>query len=103
MIIGNTVGAGILRRAFGDYGGFLVGCCDWIVQATSLAYLKPNLPRPFKVLGYQWSNLGVPLASAAFLVASVAGDLTDALFTLLLLVRKDLPPITPDAVVVPPE
>jgi len=26
------------RRAFGDYGGFLVGCCDWTVQAASLAY-----------------------------------------------------------------
>src|SRR5262250_2958659 len=28
------------RRAFGEYGGFLVGSCDWIVQATSLAYLS---------------------------------------------------------------
>src|SRR5262250_3850281 len=28
------------HRAFGDYGGFLVGSCDWIVQATSLAYLS---------------------------------------------------------------
>lgn len=27
------------RRAFGEYGGFLVGCCDWIVQSTSVAYL----------------------------------------------------------------
>src|ERR1700690_1641971 len=27
------------RRAFGEYGGFLVGCCDWTVQAASLAYL----------------------------------------------------------------
>src|SRR5580700_3387991 len=27
------------RRAFGDYSGFLVGCCDWIVQAASLAYI----------------------------------------------------------------
>ena len=26
------------RRAFGNYGGFLVGCSDWIVQAASLAY-----------------------------------------------------------------
>lgn len=26
------------RRAFGDYGGFLVGCSDWIVQAASVAY-----------------------------------------------------------------
>lgn len=27
------------RRAFGEYSGFLVGCCDWIVQSAALAYL----------------------------------------------------------------
>ncbi len=27
------------RRAFGEYGGFLVGCCDWMMQAASIAYL----------------------------------------------------------------
>jgi basic amino acid/polyamine antiporter, APA family len=27
------------RRAFGEYAGFLVGCCDWTVQAASLAYI----------------------------------------------------------------
>lgn len=27
------------RHAFGNYGGFLIGLCDWIVQSASLAYL----------------------------------------------------------------
>ena len=27
------------RRAFGEYGGFLVGCIDWIAQSAAVAYL----------------------------------------------------------------
>jgi APA family basic amino acid/polyamine antiporter len=27
------------RRAFGEYGGFLVGCCDWMTQSSAIAYL----------------------------------------------------------------
>lgn len=27
------------RRAFGSYGGFVVGCSDWMVQTVSVAYL----------------------------------------------------------------
>jgi len=27
------------RHAFGPYGGFLVGCCDWTMQTTAVAYL----------------------------------------------------------------
>ncbi len=27
------------RRAFGEYGGFLVGCCDWMMQSAAMAYL----------------------------------------------------------------
>jgi len=46
---------------------------------------EPDLPRPFKAWGYPWTNLGVLLASAAFLVATVVGDLKDALFTLVLI------------------
>jgi APA family basic amino acid/polyamine antiporter len=44
---------------------------------------EPNLPRPFKVWGYPWSNLAVLLASGGFLVATVVADLKDALFTLV--------------------
>jgi basic amino acid/polyamine antiporter, APA family len=46
---------------------------------------QPRLPRPFKVWCYPWTNWGVLLASAAFLVASVVADLKDALFTLVLI------------------
>ena len=27
------------RVAFGEYGGFLVGCCDWMMQTVAIAYL----------------------------------------------------------------
>jgi APA family basic amino acid/polyamine antiporter len=27
------------RRAFGEFGGFMVGCSDWIMQSTAVAYL----------------------------------------------------------------
>jgi APA family basic amino acid/polyamine antiporter len=27
------------RAAFGEYGGFLVGCCDWMAQTVPVAYL----------------------------------------------------------------
>jgi APA family basic amino acid/polyamine antiporter len=44
---------------------------------------EPRLPRPFKPWLYPWGNLGVLLASAAFLVGSVLADLKHALFTLI--------------------
>ena len=27
------------RNAFGEYAGFVVGCCDWMMQTTAVAYL----------------------------------------------------------------
>jgi APA family basic amino acid/polyamine antiporter len=44
---------------------------------------EPRLPRPFKAWLYPWGNLGVLLASAAFLVGSVLADVKHALFTLI--------------------
>jgi APA family basic amino acid/polyamine antiporter len=43
---------------------------------------QPELRRPFKVWGYPWTTLGVLLASAGFLIASVISDLKHSLFTL---------------------
>jgi len=60
---------------------YLSGFCALFV----LRVREPNLPRPFKAWGYPWTNLGVLVISLAFLVASVVGDLKDALFTLALL------------------
>jgi basic amino acid/polyamine antiporter, APA family len=89
---------------------YLSGFCALFM----LRVREPDLPRPFKAWGYPWTNLGVLLASAAFLVATIVGDLKDALFTLILislsypvyfflakskLVRTG----TSDAVAVPPE
>ena len=50
------------REAFGEYAGFLVGCCDWTMQAAAVAYaavafgefsvgLRPELAPHLKLLG----------------------------------------------------
>jgi APA family basic amino acid/polyamine antiporter len=44
---------------------------------------EPGFPRPFKAWAYPWGNLGVLLASAAFLTGAVFADLKDALFALI--------------------
>lgn len=89
---------------------YLSGFC----ALFALRIREPELPRPFKAWGYPWTNLVVLLASAAFLVATVVGDLKDALFTLILISlsypvyffvarRKRLLLSTSDAIPVPPE
>ena len=59
---------------------YLSGFCALVV----LRVREPNLSRPFKAWGYPWGNGAVLLASAAFLVGSILGDLKNALFTLVL-------------------
>jgi APA family basic amino acid/polyamine antiporter len=87
---------------------YLSGFCALFALRIS----EPNLPRPFKLWGYPWTNLAVLLASAAFLVATIVSDLKDALFTFILIALsypiyffliKDVPVPTNDAIAVPPE
>jgi len=46
---------------------------------------EPDLARPYKAWWYPWSTLLVLLASTAFLVGSVIGDLKHSLFTAILI------------------
>lgn len=46
---------------------------------------EPDLARPYKAWWYPWSTLLVLLASAAFLLGSVLGDLKHSLFTAILI------------------
>lgn len=88
---------------------YLSGFCALFV----LRVREPGLPRPFKSWGYPWTNLGVLVISLAFLVASVVGDLKDALFTLVLvalsypayvlLVKRRVPTSTGKSLTVPTE
>jgi APA family basic amino acid/polyamine antiporter len=50
------------QNAFGNYPGFLIGCCDWIMQCAALAYLataigefslalNPAIPGGIKAIG----------------------------------------------------
>jgi APA family basic amino acid/polyamine antiporter len=56
-----------------------------LVALFVLRVRQPDLPRPFKVWGYPFTTLGVLLASAGFLVASVISDIQHSLFTLVLI------------------
>jgi APA family basic amino acid/polyamine antiporter len=80
----------------------------------ALRWREANLPRPFKAWGYPWTPLFALLASGAFLVTTIIGDLKDALFTLALIAlsyplyyfvikRRRAPSGAGDAVVVQPE
>jgi APA family basic amino acid/polyamine antiporter len=51
----------------------------------ALRVREPELARPFKMWGYPWTNLGVFLASATFLVLTVVADPKDAFFTLVMI------------------
>ena len=62
---------------------FVVVYLSGFVSLFVLRAREPDLPRPFKAWAYPWGNLGVLLASAAFLVGSVIADFKDALFTLV--------------------
>ena len=46
---------------------------------------EPNLPRPYRVLGYPWTTLIVLIGSIAFLAGAVAGDTKNSLWALALL------------------
>jgi basic amino acid/polyamine antiporter, APA family len=50
----------------------------------ALRMREPGLSRPFKMWGYPWTNLGVLVASAVFLLMSVVADPKDAFFTLMM-------------------
>jgi L-asparagine transporter-like permease len=44
---------------------------------------EPELARPFRMWGYQWTNIAVFVASTAFLVLSMVADPNDTVFTLV--------------------
>jgi basic amino acid/polyamine antiporter, APA family len=51
---------------------------------------EPDLPRPYKAWFYPWTTLCVLVASAAFLIGSVIGDLRHSLFTMILILLSYL-------------
>jgi APA family basic amino acid/polyamine antiporter len=55
------------------------------VSLMMLRRKEPDLPRPYKAWWYPWSTVLVLLASAAFLLGSVIGDLEHSLFTAILI------------------
>jgi APA family basic amino acid/polyamine antiporter len=119
---GGTPSRALLIGALVSIGLVLSGTFDTLIAIASFLFVavyisgfaalfslrarQPALPRPFKVWGYPWTTLGVLLASAGFLIASVVSDLKHTLFTLVLIamsypvylfgVKKNTATSTPD-------
>src|SRR6185437_4771256 len=56
------------RRAFGPYGGFVIGLMDWIVQSVSMAYTATALGE-FCVELWPWWHGKVRLIAVATIIA----------------------------------
>jgi len=54
------------------------------ISVIVLRRREPNLPRPYRVLGYPWTTMIVLVGSIAFLVGAVAGDTKNSLWALAL-------------------
>ncbi len=96
---GGTPSAALLLCAAVALGLVLSGSYDTLIAMASILYVavylsgfislfvlrarEPDLPRPFKMWGYPWTNLGISLGAAVFLVAAVVADLKHAAFTLV--------------------
>jgi basic amino acid/polyamine antiporter, APA family len=97
---GGTPASALLACALLVIGLVLTGSFDSLIAIASFLFVavyisgfiallrfktrRPELPRPFKMWGYPWTVFAVLLVSMAFLIASVIGDLTHSLFTLIL-------------------
>ncbi len=98
---GGTPSPALLLCTAISLGLVLTGSFDTILAMTAILYVavylsgfislfvlrarEPDLPRPFKMWGYPWTNLAISLGAGAFLVAAIVGDLKHALFTLVVI------------------
>ena len=123
---GGTPNTALLLCAGVSIGLVLSGSYDTLIAMASILYVavylsgfislfvlrirESELPRPFKMWGYPWTNLGISLGAAVFLVAAIVADMKHAAFTLVLagltypvyLLGKRMRP-SPDAVGANPE
>jgi basic amino acid/polyamine antiporter, APA family len=98
---GGTPAVGLLLVSFASILLVLTGSFETLIAIAAILFVanylpvfaalmvlrrrEPDLPRPYKAWLYPWTTLCVLLASAAFLVGSVIGDLRHSLFTLVLI------------------
>lgn len=98
---GGTPGAALILGGCISMALVLTGSFDTIVAMTAILYVavylsgflslfvlrirEPDLPRPFKMWGYPWTNLGICAGTIGFLIAAVVADLRHALFMLAVL------------------
>jgi basic amino acid/polyamine antiporter, APA family len=98
---GGTPAFALFLSTFASIALVLTGTFDSLIAVGSILFVavyisgfvsllvlrrtEPELPRPYKAWWYPWSTLLIVVASAAFLVGSVIGDLRHSLFTLILI------------------
>ena len=98
---GGTPSLALFLCAIGSIALVLSGSFDTLIAIGSVLYVavylsgfasllilrksEPDLPRPYKAWWYPWSTVLVLLASVAFLLGSVIGDLKHRLFTAILI------------------
>lgn len=98
---GGTPGAALLLCTAISIALVLSGSFETLIAMASILFVavylsgfaslfvlrirEPDLPRPFKMWGYPWTNLGISLGAGAFLVAAIIGDLKHALFALVVI------------------
>ena len=98
---GGTPSLALFLCAIASIGLVLSGSFDTLIGISSILFVavylsgfasllilrrsERDLPRPYKAWWYPWSTLLVLLASAAFLLGSVIGDLKHSLFTAILI------------------
>jgi basic amino acid/polyamine antiporter, APA family len=98
---GGTPSLALFLCAIASIALVLSGSFDTLIAIGSVLYVavylsgfasllilrrsEPDLPRPYKAWWYPWSTVLVLLASAAFLLGSVIGDLKHSLFTAVLI------------------
>jgi basic amino acid/polyamine antiporter, APA family len=96
---GGTPSAALLLCTAVAMGLVFSGSYDTLIAMDSILYVvvylsgfmslfvlrvkQPDLPRPFKMWGYPWTNLGISLGAGVFLVAAIVADLKHAAFTLV--------------------
>ena len=77
----------------GTFNQVLAVIAFFFVSYYTLAFIsvivlrkrEPDLPRPYRVIGYPWTTLIVTIGSIAFLIGAIAGDTRNSLWSLGLL------------------
>lgn len=81
FILSGTFNAILAALAFFFVANYSMGYLSVII----LRWREPDLPRPYRALGYPWTTLLVLIGSVAFLIGAIIGDRKNSLVALAIL------------------